>query len=64
MIRNGRYKYNYYSEGARNEELFDMVEDPLEQNNLVSDPKYLEIKNKMKESLVRRLKETDDPFEI
>ncbi len=64
MIRNWRYKYNYYSEGARNEELFDMVEDPLEQNNLVSDPGYLGIKNKMKESLVRRLKETDDPFEI
>lgn len=64
MIRNWRYKYNCYSEGARNEELFDMVEDPLEQNNLVSDPGYLGIKNKMKESLVRRLKETDDPFEI
>ncbi|MEQ8415972.1 MAG: sulfatase-like hydrolase/transferase [Imperialibacter sp.] len=64
MIRNNRYKYNYYSKGERNEELFDMVNDPLEMNNLSGDEEYLAVKTELKGQLKKRLAETKDPFQL
>jgi len=64
MIRNSRYKYNYYSKGERNEELFDMVNDPLEMSNLAGDEDYLSVKTELKGQLKKRLTETKDPFQL
>lgn len=64
MIRNGQYKYNYYSKGERNEELFDMHHDPLEQVNLIEDPAYSTIHSQMKSRLKKWLQKTNDPFKL
>ncbi|MEQ9220522.1 MAG: sulfatase-like hydrolase/transferase [Cyclobacteriaceae bacterium] len=64
MIRTHRYKYNYYTQGARNEELFDMVDDPLEQNNLAYGNQYSETKAELKSKLKQWIRDTGDPFEL
>jgi len=38
MLRNGRYKYNYYV--GYPSELFDLDADPGEERNLLSDPNF------------------------
>ena len=38
MITNGKFKYNVYSYGARNEQLFDLKNDKGEEHNLAYDP--------------------------
>jgi choline-sulfatase len=38
MLRNGRYKYNYYV--GYPSELFDLAADPQEEHNLASDEKH------------------------
>ena len=51
MLRTGKWKYNLYLDGAQ--ELYDMENDPLEDNNLCDDAEYKEIiaslKNKVTE---------------
>jgi N-sulfoglucosamine sulfohydrolase len=44
------------------EELYDLVFDPNERNNLVSDPFKKELLNKMRTSLDQMIKKTDDPI--
>lgn len=49
MLRNERYKYNYYLTGKH--ELYDLVADPREKNNLVDDVRYAEIKKRMRDEI-------------
>ncbi len=37
-MRTAQYKYNVYSHGARNEQLFDLKHDPGETQNLAYEP--------------------------
>lgn len=61
MIRTPEYKYTCYIEDNR-EELFDMLNDPLEKKNLVSDSKYTEVLDKMRSLFNKHLEETNDDF--
>ncbi|GHU98741.1 hypothetical protein FACS1894159_01690 [Bacteroidia bacterium] len=45
-LRDERYRYNVYANGA--EELYDHNVDPMEWNNLISDPKYKTVADKMR----------------
>jgi len=62
MIRMNQYKYNLYSKGERNEQLFDLDIDPGEMKNLAYDPDFLEVKELLHGRLVKWMEETDDDF--
>ena len=62
MIRMNQYKYNLYSKGERNEQLFDLEKDPGEMQNLASEPSMQEVKESLRTELVKWMKETDDDF--
>ncbi len=62
MIRMNQYKYNLYSRGERNEQLFDLDEDPGEMKNLAYDPDFLEVKESLHNKLVKWMEETNDDF--
>lgn len=62
MIRDHRFKYNLYNQGERNEQLFDLWEDPGETTNLAYKENYLSVKNTMKAALSEWIRETGDPF--
>lgn len=60
-LRTAQYKFAYSRKGKKLEGfLFDLKKDPFEQNNLYSkeDPRVIE----MKKTLVKYLKQTNDPF--
>jgi arylsulfatase A-like enzyme len=40
MVRTAGYKYNHYTAGRNNEQLFDLTHDPGEMRNLASDPRH------------------------
>jgi arylsulfatase A-like enzyme len=40
MLRTAKFKYNVYSSGSRNEQFYNLMEDPGEMNNLIHDPAY------------------------
>lgn len=63
MIRTARYKYNRYSYGARNEQLFDLSADPGEMTNLVEQPDAQAELNRHRAMLKDWMKETADPLE-
>ena len=62
MIRTEQYKYTRYIEDE-GEELYDLIQDPLEQKNLACDSEYADILTKMRGLLNRHLDQTADPFE-
>ncbi|WP_339904268.1 sulfatase-like hydrolase/transferase [uncultured Cyclobacterium sp.] len=62
MIRNDRYKYNLYNQGARNEQLFDLWKDPGEQNNLAYQEAYAPVKIKLNKALKEWIAATEDDF--
>ncbi len=61
MIRTEHYKYNRYREHG--EELYDLVQDPEEIKNLVSDSGKLEVRKELKYKLDQWLSDNDDPFD-
>lgn len=62
MCRTDRYKYNLYSKGERNEQLFDMLKDPGETQNLVNEPSMQTLRSNHKKLLINWMKETNDDF--
>lgn len=62
MVRTDRYKYNVYTSGERNEQLFDMRDDPGETSNLVFQPEYQDIRREHLDALQDWMDETDDRF--
>ena len=53
MVRTKEWKYNYYPEGY--EELYDLVNDPVEQRNLAGDSQFGAVKSDMKDRLLHWL---------
>ena len=62
MIRMNQYKYNLYSKGESNEQLFDIAKDPGEMNNLASEPALQKVKELLRKNLVNWMKQTNDDF--
>ncbi len=55
QIHDGRYKYSIFEKKKTIETLMDIVSDPGELTNLADNPKYEEIKNKLKSLLMANL---------
>lgn len=51
MVTTGRYKYCIYDRGERREQLFDLQTDPGEEQNLINDASYEQIKEELKKAL-------------
>lgn len=64
MVRTAQYKYNIYSKGKRNEQLFDLSKDKGEKNNLAFTGDYADVLKKHLKFLREWMKETDDNFII
>lgn len=64
MVRTSQYKYNVYSSGARNEQLFDLKYDPGEMQNLAYEPAMQTIVKEHRDLLLTWIKETDDTFQM
>ena len=62
LIRNDRYKYNLYNQGARNEQLFDLWKDPGEHYNLAYISDYQSIKSELHTALDEWIAATGDDF--
>ena len=58
-IRTQRYKFVAWGRNAG--ELYDLLEDPLEQNNLYADPKHIRLRDEMKDILLEKLAESETP---
>jgi arylsulfatase A-like enzyme len=64
MITDGRYKYNLYSYGARNEQLFDLKNDPGEKINLAYSASLASVKRELRSKLMEWIEETGDYFKV
>jgi arylsulfatase A-like enzyme len=62
MIRTAQYKYNVYSSGARNEQLFDLRYDPGETQNLAYEPAMRLVLEAHRDLLREWTSTTDDSF--
>lgn len=62
MLRTDRWKYTIYREG-NGEELYDMVNDPLEMKNLAANPDYAKPLAEMRAQFADYLTRSEDPFE-
>ena len=62
MLRSGQYKYTVYSHGARNEQLFDLIHDPGETQNLAYEPALQAIVKQHREWLHPWMEKTHDTF--
>ena len=58
------YKYNIYSSGADNEQLFNLSDDPGEMNNLANVSTLQNIKSEDQRYLQQWMELTGDTFEI
>ena len=59
-IRTERYRYTFYPCG-NGDQLFDLLEDPDEQNNLVADPAHARIRSELRDQLMERIILQDYP---
>lgn len=64
MVRTAQYKYNVFSYGARNEQLFDLEADPGEMKNLAARPEARSELNRHRALLKKWMEKTNDPFEV
>lgn len=55
-------EYGYFEKDVPVEELYDLMLDPQERNNLVADPNYGDILHEMRERLTAWQEETSDPL--
>ncbi len=60
MVRTAHYKYNIYSHGERNEQLFDLTYDPGETKNLALNESMQNIVNKHRNILREWMQKTND----
>ena len=60
MVRTAQYKYNIYSSGARNEQLFDLKYDPGETQNLAYEPSMKPIVKRHRNLLRAWMRQTND----
>ncbi|GHB74909.1 sulfatase [Persicitalea jodogahamensis] len=60
LVRDGRFKYNLYNKGARNEQLFDLLTDPGETKNLAYETTYQPVKARLKKNLNEWMIENKD----
>jgi len=58
-IRTDRYKFVTWGRSVG--ELYDLLEDPLEQNNLYGNPDYISLRDEMKDILLEKLSESGTP---
>ena len=61
MIRTNRYKYTHYLEG-NGEELYDLIDDPGELNNLVDHPGFQKVLKEHRAILKEHTEITNDPY--
>ncbi|MBT5877227.1 MAG: sulfatase-like hydrolase/transferase [Candidatus Latescibacteria bacterium] len=59
-VRTEQYRYTYYPDG-HGEQLFDLLKDPDEQNNLVADPTYAETRIHLRDRLLDLVIQQDYP---
>lgn len=59
-VRTEPYRYTYYPDG-HGEQLFDLLQDPDEQNNLVADPAYAETRIHLRDRLLDLVIQQDYP---
>ncbi|MCK5700810.1 MAG: sulfatase-like hydrolase/transferase, partial [Cyclobacteriaceae bacterium] len=64
MLRTSQYKYNIYSSGVDNEQLFNLSDDPGEMNNLANELTIQNIKTEHQQYLQQWMELTGDTFEI
>jgi arylsulfatase A-like enzyme len=62
MVRSTRFKYNIYNQGENNEQLFDLIRDPGETQNLAREPLMKEVKDRHREYLQEWMAATGDDF--
>jgi arylsulfatase A-like enzyme len=62
MLRSRQYKYNVYSHGKRNEQLFDLKHDPGETQNLAYEPSMYGVVKQHRTWLRQWIKKTGDTF--
>lgn len=62
MVRTADYKYNVYSKGEDNEQLFNLQNDPGECTNLAGNPAYDTIINDHRQLLKQWMDKTADHF--
>lgn len=60
MVRSQKYKYIIYTTGARNEQLFDLQNDPGETKNLAQDMNYSKVKEEHRGFLHQWMEKTND----
>jgi len=64
MVRTKGFKYNIYSTGKNNEQLFDLHEDPGENRNLINDPEFQDVAVKHRSYLKEWMEATNDDFTV
>lgn len=64
MLRTTDFKYNVYSTGMRNEQFFNLKEDPGEMVNLINDPSFQENIEHHRKLLQDWILKTDDTFDF
>ncbi|MFW6190870.1 MAG: sulfatase [Candidatus Bipolaricaulota bacterium] len=55
-------RQSYYRSTRPEEELYDLMEDPLEKENLAEDPEYSEVRDNLSDVLESWMKKTNDPI--
>lgn len=59
-IRTSQYRYTFYPNG-KGEQLFDLINDPDEQRNLVSDKSFAQVRREMRDELLEQIVLQDFP---
>ena len=59
-VRTDRWKYNVYLNDCS--ELYDLVADPHELNNLIDRPEHADTRRQLGDRIVGWLRDTDDPL--
>jgi len=62
MAPSGKFIKKFYEKPRRDEELYDLDNDPNEQFNLIGNPRYEDIALNLKNKLLEWMKKTEDPI--